>query len=78
MIITIYCKDAISDASSKKLQSMLNGTGLVYCDISAHMCALRSENTTDPSKAKYASESVESIDDYIAVLEELNAVAVAA
>ena len=75
MIVTIYCKDAISDASSKKLQSMLNGTGLVYCDISAHMCALRSECAMDPSKAKYASESVKSLDEYIAMLGEFNAVA---
>jgi len=75
MIITIFTTDAISDASSKKLQSMLNGTGLVYCDISAHMCALRSEYVMDPSKAKYASESVKSLDDYIAMLEEFNAVA---
>ena len=75
MVITIYSSIAISEESSKRLQTALIGTGFVYCDIGAHMCALRSENTTDPSKAKYASESVESIDDYIAVLEEFNAVA---
>lgn len=75
MIITIYCKDAITDASSKKLQNTLIGTGLVYCDVSTHMCALRSEDAIDPSKAKYVSESVKSLDDYIAILEEFNAVA---
>lgn len=76
MIITIYSNDVISEESSKRLQSILVNTGFVYCDISAHMCALRSENIMDPSDAScYASESVESIDDYIAVLEELNVVA---
>lgn len=75
MIITIYSNDVISEESSKRLQSALIGTGFVYCDIGAHMCALRSEDVMDPSKAKYASESVKSLDDYIAMLEEFNAVA---
>ena len=72
MILTIYCKDAITDASSKKLQNMLIGTGLAYCDVSTHMCALRSEDAIDPSSSKYASKSVKSLDDYIAMLEEYN------
>ena len=75
MVITIYSNIAISEESSKRLQSALIGTGFVYCDIGAHMCALRSEDVMDPSKAKYASESVKSLDDYIAMLEEFNAVA---
>ena len=62
MVITIYSSIAISEESSKRLQSALIGTGFVYCDISAHMCALR-------------SESVKSLDDYITMLEEFNAVA---
>ena len=77
MIITIFTTDVISDESSKRLQSALVNTGFVYCEISAHMCALRSENVMDPSDASYASESVTSLDEYTAMLEELN-VAVAA
>ena len=72
MVITIHSSIAISEESSKRLQSALIGTGFVYCDISTHMCALRSEDVMDPSKAKYASESVKSLDDYIAMLEEFN------
>ena len=75
MIITIYSNDIISEESSKRLQSVLVNTEFIYCDISAHMCALRSKDVMDPSKAKYASESVKSLDDYIAMLEEFNAVA---